>query len=58
MKLDRNGSLPTSKGPTVYFSGNVYVSQSLQREDPSRLTGATVTFMPGARSAWHTHPLG
>ncbi|MEO1967856.1 MAG: cupin domain-containing protein [Sphingomonadaceae bacterium] len=58
MKLDRNGSLPTNKGPTEYFSGDVYVSQSFQREDPSRLTGATVTFMPGARSAWHTHPLG
>jgi len=46
------------KGPDEWFTGNVRIDSQFQRSDPSRLTGAIVTFEPGARTAWHTHPLG
>jgi quercetin dioxygenase-like cupin family protein len=58
MELTRNGSVPSSKGPAEYFTGNVRIDMQFQRGEPSRLAGALVTFEPGARSAWHTHPLG
>lgn len=58
MHIDRNGSLPSVKGPSEYFTGNVRIDMPFQRSGASRVAGATVTFEPGARSAWHTHPLG
>jgi quercetin dioxygenase-like cupin family protein len=58
MHIDRNGSIPSSKGPAEYFTGNVRIEMQFQREAPSRVAGATVTFEPGARTAWHSHPLG
>ena len=58
MHIDRNGSLPSSKGPAAYFTGDVRIDMQFQREAPSRVAGATVTFEPGARTAWHSHPLG
>lgn len=58
MKLDRNGTLPTRKAPEKNFTGDVYVSDYFQREAPSRLAGATVTFTPGARTPWKVNPLG
>lgn len=56
--IQRNGSQPSSKGPAEYFTGNVRVDPLFQSPDPARATGGLVTFEPGARSAWHTHPLG
>jgi len=58
MHIDRNGSLPSVKGPAEYFTGNVRIDSRFQRDDPARVGGAIVTFEPGARTAWHTHPLG
>lgn len=58
MDLIRNGSVSSAKGPADYFTGNVRIDMQFQRGEPSRLAGALVTFEPGARSAWHTHPLG
>lgn len=58
MELIRNGSQPSVKGPEEYFTGNVRIDAQFQGSDPSRVTGGIVTFEPGARSAWHTHPLG
>jgi quercetin dioxygenase-like cupin family protein len=58
MHIDRNGSLPSSKGPSEYFTGDVRIDMQFQREAPSRIAGAIVTFEPGARTAWHSHPLG
>jgi quercetin dioxygenase-like cupin family protein len=58
MHIDRNGSLPSVKGPAEYFTGNVRIDMQFQRGGDSRVAGAIVTFEPGARSAWHTHPLG
>lgn len=58
MKLTRNGSVPSSQGPAEYFTGTVRLDARFQAEDPARIGGATVTFEPGARTAWHTHPLG
>ncbi|HZJ47293.1 MAG TPA: cupin domain-containing protein [Pyrinomonadaceae bacterium] len=58
MELKRNGSQPSSKGPNEYFTGNVRVDPLFEAPAPSRARGASVTFEPGARSAWHTHPLG
>jgi 4-carboxymuconolactone decarboxylase len=54
----RNGSRPSSKGPTEYFTGSVRRDPLFEANDPSHTSGAYVTFEPGARSAWHTHPLG
>src|SRR4051795_5414207 len=58
MEIKRNGSQPSRKGPAEYFTGSVRVDPLFQAKDPSRTSGAYVTFEPGARSAWHTHPLG
>ena len=58
MELKRNGSQPSSKGPAEYFTGNVRIDPLFQAPNPARATGASVTFEPGARSNWHTHPLG
>jgi 4-carboxymuconolactone decarboxylase len=54
----RHGSRPSSKGPAEYFTGSVQIESRFQRSDPARIGGAIVTFEPGARTAWHTHPLG
>ena len=58
MQITRSGSQPSGKGPSEYFTGAVRVDQLFQAPDPARVTGASVTFEPGARTAWHTHPLG
>jgi quercetin dioxygenase-like cupin family protein len=58
MEIKRNGSQPSGKGPGDYFSGSVRVDPLFQAPDPARVTGSSVTFEPGARTAWHTHPLG
>jgi quercetin dioxygenase-like cupin family protein len=58
MELKRVGSQPSAKGPTEYFSGTVRIDPLFQATAPARASGASVTFEPGARSAWHTHPLG
>jgi len=52
------GSLPSAAGPADYFTGQVRIDGGFQRPAPARVGGATVTFEPGARTAWHTHPLG
>ena len=51
-------SQPSGKGPAEYFTGAVRVDPMFQAPDPGRVVGASVTFEPGARTAWHTHPLG
>ena len=58
MQIIRNGSRPSTKGPAEYFTGAVRVDPLFQAGDPARVSGGHVTFEPGARSAWHTHPLG
>jgi quercetin dioxygenase-like cupin family protein len=58
MDIKRNGSRPSGKGPETYFTGTVRVDPMFQAGDPARVSGGHVTFEPGARSAWHTHPLG
>src|SRR5438105_13335349 len=52
------GSRASGKGPEEYFTGTVRVDPLFETADPARARGASVTFEPGARSAWHTHPLG
>jgi quercetin dioxygenase-like cupin family protein len=59
MVITRNGSQPSIHGPADWFTGTVRIDPLfLQANDPSRATGASVTFEPGARTAWHSHPLG
>jgi len=58
MDIQRCGSQPSGQGPAEYFTGAVRIDQRFQRSDPARVGGAIVTFEPGARTAWHTHPLG
>ncbi len=58
MIVKRNGSVPSSKGPAEYFTGAVRVDSMFYADDPARVSCGTVTFEPGARTAWHTHPLG
>jgi quercetin dioxygenase-like cupin family protein len=53
-----NGSQPSAKGPADYFTGSVRVDGAFKGTGDARASGATVTFEPGARTAWHTHPLG
>lgn len=53
-----NGSQPSAKGPADYFTGTVRVDAPFKGTNSARVSGATVTFEPGARTAWHTHPLG
>jgi quercetin dioxygenase-like cupin family protein len=58
MDIKRNGSRPSTTPPVAYFTGAVRVEPVFQVGDPVRLNGGSVTFEPGARTAWHTHPLG
>lgn len=58
MKITRTGSVSSEKGPAEYFTGTVRIDARFQAETPAQVGGATVTFEPGARTAWHTHPLG
>jgi quercetin dioxygenase-like cupin family protein len=56
--VTRAGSQPSNAGPAAYFTGTVRIDGSFQGAAPGRAGGATVTFEAGARTAWHTHPLG
>ena len=59
MEIKRNGTQASVKGPADWFTGTVRINPLfLKADDPARTTGASVTFEPGARTAWHTHPLG
>ena len=59
MEIKRNGTQASVQGPADWFTGTVRIdSLFLQANDPARATGASVTFEPGARTAWHSHPLG
>ena len=58
MEIKRAGSQPSGKGPAEYFTGAVRIDPLLSPPDPARVRGALVIFEPGARTAWHTHPLG
>ncbi len=59
MKIMKNGSQASIQGPVDWFTGTVRIDPLfLQAEEPARTTGGNVTFEPGARTAWHTHPLG
>ena len=58
MNIKRNRSNPSARGPADYFTGTVRIDYPFQGSAPARVGGATVTFEPGARTAWHTHPLG
>src|SRR6187397_486540 len=58
MEIKRIGSQPSTKGPGEWFTGTVRIDPLIQPNEPSRVAGASVTFEPGARTAWHTHPLG
>lgn len=58
MKITRAGSQPSTKGPSDWFTGTVRVDPLFEAPEPARVRGASVTFAPGARTAWHTHPLG
>ena len=57
-KIDRLGATEAQKGPAKNFTGNVWVNWSFAPDAPARAASASVTFEPGARSAWHSHPLG
>lgn len=56
--IKRNGSRPSQKGPADWFTGTVRIDPLFQAPDPARVAAGQVTFEPGARTAWHTHPLG
>ncbi|HZY71699.1 MAG TPA: cupin domain-containing protein [Edaphobacter sp.] len=58
MQINRAGSQPSTKGPSEYFTGTVRVDMLFKATDPGRSSAGLVTFEPGARTAWHTHPLG
>jgi len=58
MEIKRSGSQPTRSGPADWFTGDVRIDQLFDHSEPARVSGASVTFQPGARTAWHTHPLG
>ncbi|TCR91937.1 quercetin dioxygenase-like cupin family protein [Rhizobium sp. BK376] len=58
MDIKRNGSQPSAKGPADYFTGSVRIDSPFKGSDAARVGGAIVSFEPGARTAWHTHPLG
>ena len=58
MEIKRIGTQPSAKGPANWFTGTVRVDPLFDAPDPARAAGASVTFEPGARTAWHTHPLG
>jgi quercetin dioxygenase-like cupin family protein len=58
MNITRSGAQPSGKGPAEWFTGTVRVDPLFSPPEPARVAGALVTFEPGARTAWHTHPLG
>ncbi|MCA9425500.1 MAG: cupin domain-containing protein [Candidatus Omnitrophica bacterium] len=58
MDITRVGSSPSMEGPADWFTGTVRVDSLFQAKEPSKVSGASVTFEPGARTAWHTHPVG
>lgn len=58
MDIQRSGSQPSSNGPAEYFTGTVRIDPLFEAPEPARVRGANVTFEPGARTLWHTHPLG
>ena len=58
MEIARAGLAPSGKGPTEWFAGTVRIDPLFSPPDPARVAGALATFEPGARTAWHTHPLG
>lgn len=58
MDIQRAGTKPSVQGPSEWFTGSVRIDPLFDLKEPSRAAGASVTFEPGARTAWHTHPLG
>src|SRR4030081_2543473 len=58
MEIKRSCSRPSGKGPAEYFTGSVRIDPVFNTPAPARVAGASVTFEPGSRTAWHTHPLG
>jgi quercetin dioxygenase-like cupin family protein len=58
VEITKTGSQPSAKGPADWFTGSVRIDSPFQRQAPARIGGATVTFEPGAPTAWHMHPLG
>jgi quercetin dioxygenase-like cupin family protein len=58
MNIIRSGAQPSGKGPSDWFTGTVRIDPLFSPPEPARVAGALVTFEPGARTAWHTHPLG
>jgi quercetin dioxygenase-like cupin family protein len=58
LDIKRSGSQSSRKGQAEYFTGNVRIDPLIEAHDPARAVGTSVTFEPGARTAWHTHPLG
>jgi quercetin dioxygenase-like cupin family protein len=58
MEIKRSGTQSSAKGQAEYFTGTVRIDPLFQAPNPARVVGASVTFEPGARTAWHTHPLG
>ena len=58
MTITRNGSQSSLKGPADWFTGQTRIDLMFEAAEPARVSGASVTFEPGARTAWHTHPLG
>ena len=58
MNIIKNGSVPSNKGQADWFTGTVRIDSPFKGSEPARVSGAIVTFEPGARTAWHTHPLG
>lgn len=58
MDIWRSGVRPSTQGPNAYFTGRVRLDPVVEATDPARVRAALVTFEPGARTAWHTHPLG
>jgi quercetin dioxygenase-like cupin family protein len=58
MEIKRASSQPSAKGPPDWFTGSVRIDPLFEAPEPARVRGASVTFEPGARTAWHLHPLG
>jgi quercetin dioxygenase-like cupin family protein len=58
MEITRSGAQPSRKGPAEWFTGTVRIDPLFSAPSPARAAGSSVTFEPGARTAWHTHPLG
>jgi quercetin dioxygenase-like cupin family protein len=58
MEIKKVGTQPSAKGPSDWFTGTVRIDPLFQAPDPALVSGASVTFEPGSRTAWHTHPLG